>query len=317
MMSERCAIARDGRRGGMRMIVLFGAILLMAGFAHASDAAEYPLLRESDNVCLQRNVESELRVMKSGGLVRKAIDENRLSIAVADITNPEKPRVAEINGDVMMYAASLPKIAILLAAFEKISDGRMAPSKDNLRLMMEMIRRSSNVAATELMERVGFSYVNSVLASDRYRLYDASHNGGLWVGKAYGPGPAFNRDPLHGLSHGATAMQVARFYYLLSTGRLVSERHSEYMKIILSNPGINHKFVKGIGEIDPDAKLYRKSGTWREWHSDSAIIERAGKTYIAVAMVHDKNGGHIVSEIIKNLDAAVFGSCSELSLASR
>jgi beta-lactamase class A len=53
--------------------------------------------------------------------------------------------------------------------------------------------------------------------SPRYRLYDPRHYGGLWVGKDYAKSGLWRRDPLHNLSHGATAMQVARFYYLLKT----------------------------------------------------------------------------------------------------
>jgi beta-lactamase class A len=33
---------------------------------------------------------------------------------VVDITDPQRPRMAEINGQEMMYAASLPKLAVLL-----------------------------------------------------------------------------------------------------------------------------------------------------------------------------------------------------------
>jgi beta-lactamase class A len=38
-------------------------------------------------------------------------------------------------------------------------------------------------------------------------------------------------------------MQVARFYYLLETNRLVKSQLTGKMKDILSEPKINHKFV--------------------------------------------------------------------------
>ena len=41
---------------------------------------------------------------------------------------------------------------------------------------------------------------------------------GLWVGKPYGKAAAYRRDPVAHLSHGATAFQVARFYFMLDRG---------------------------------------------------------------------------------------------------
>ena len=72
------------------------------------------------------------------------------------------------------------------------------------------------------------------------------YTGGLWVGKAYARGGAYQRDPMHQISHGITAMQGARFYYLLDTNRLVGPELTLKMKQILANPGIDHKFVKGL-----------------------------------------------------------------------
>ena len=40
---------------------------------------------------------------------------------------------------------------------------------------------------------------------------------GVWVGKDYAEQGTYQRDPLYNLSHGATVMQVVRFYNLLDT----------------------------------------------------------------------------------------------------
>lgn len=39
----------------------------------------------------------------------------------------------------------------------------------------------------------------------------------VWVGKDYAEQGTYQRDSLYNLSHGATAMQVVRFSYLLDT----------------------------------------------------------------------------------------------------
>ena len=98
-------------------------------------------------------------------------------------------RVAGINTDVMMYAASLPKIAILLGAFVKIERGEMPLNEETRAKLMRMIRKSSNKDATAILNRVGFEDLAEILQSEKYRLYDPKLNGGLWIGRDYSGGP--------------------------------------------------------------------------------------------------------------------------------
>jgi len=255
---------------------------------------------------LQRAVETALRRLN----LDADAQHQRLAVALIDLTDLDQPRVAAVNGDVMMYAASLPKIAVLLGAFEKIAQGKLPFDRDTEALMRRMIRESSNEASTELMTRVGKEYIARVLLSPRYRLYDPRHNGGLWVGKDYAASGLWRRDPLHNLSHGATAMQVARFYYLLETGNLVTPEHSLMMKEILAHTALGHKFVASLRKIRPDAQLFRKSGSWGTFHSDSVLVERRGRSYIAVALSNDEQGSHWLERIIVALDGIIFRAAS-------
>ena len=239
--------------------------------------------------------------------LQHAVRRRKLAAVLVDISNVEKPRVASINGDVMLYAASLPKIAVLLGAFEKIAEGRMKLDARTEQSLEDMIRVSSNSAATAMMNEVGKDYIARVLLSPRYRLYDPKHNGGLWVGKDYAKAGLWKRDPLHNLSHGATAMQVARYFYMLQTGKLVTPEYSEKMKKILSNPGIYHKFVGALQQVNPAADLFRKSGSWRTYHSDSIIVERGQRAYIAVALSDSPEGKHWLKKIIVAFDGIIFG----------
>jgi beta-lactamase class A len=255
---------------------------------------------------LQKQVIQSLEELELMDDVRK----RRLAVVLVDASDLEQPRVAAVNGDVMMYAASLPKIAVLLAAFEKIAVGKMELDRDTEWQLHKMIKASSNTAATEMMHRVGKEYIARVLLSPRYRLYDPKHNGGLWVGKDYATAGLWRRDPLHNLSHGATAMQVARFYYLLETENLVTPEHSRKMKEILGNSLLGHKFVRAMKRINPAALLFRKSGSWRTYHSDSALVEHDGRKYIAVVLSNDQNGPEWLDEIITALDSIIFSSTS-------
>jgi beta-lactamase class A len=225
-----------------------------------------------------------------------SVEARRLAVALVDLSAASAPRLAMLNGDHMMYAASLPKIAILLGAFVQAERGRLLLDEPTLDSLHRMIRSSSNADASAVLAKVGEDDLVEILTSPRYRLYDPTTGGGLWVGKAYGKAPAYRRDPLHGLSHGATAFQVARFYYLLDRGELVSPELTRQMKEALSEPGIRHKFVKGL-ESRPDARLYRKSGTWRQFHSDSALVEGRRRRFILVGIAEDPRGGEWLERI--------------------
>lgn len=283
-----------------RLVITFVTMMLIAMGAVASEP--YPQLAESNDPALQNQLAQSV---SSLGL-SDAVQRGNLSVALVDITDPTKPRYAGLNGDKMMYAASLPKIAILLGAFKRIEDGQMSLDAHTREQLVRMIRNSSNRAATAMLHKVGPAYLASVLKSPEYRLYDPERNGGLWVGKDYGKGGLWKRDPLHHLSHGATAFQVARFYYMLETEQLVSPELSQEMKAALSKPAIRHKFVKGLMANRPGSDIYRKSGTWRDYHADSAIVERDGRRYIAVALAHSAQGSAWLSKLIVALDDLVF-----------
>jgi beta-lactamase class A len=277
-----------------RFIAVFFLILAAPAFAQQAPTD----LSISCDPRLQKGLERCLEALK----LRQAAKNKNLSIVLVDITKPAAPRMAYINPNEMMYAASLPKIAILLGAFDRIAKGEMTLDDETHEKLALMIRNSSNQAATEILNQVGKAYLADLLQSPRYRLYDPERNGGLWVGKEYSKSGAWKRDPLHHLSHGATALQVARFYYMLQTGQLVSPEYSQQMKEILGDPAIKHKFVKGLELKDPDHRIYRKSGTWKQYHADSAIIEHDGRRYIAVALAKSPLGGQWLTDLIMAMD---------------
>ncbi|MCM5570087.1 class A beta-lactamase-related serine hydrolase [Burkholderiaceae bacterium FT117] len=272
------------RRILCRLSLLLAA--LSAPLAVHAASGVLPELRQARDAALQAGLE---RVVRELGL-EEAVRARRLALALVDATRPGAPRLAMINGDHMMYAASLPKIAILLGALAEAEDGRMPIDADLLAAMTNMIRYSSNEDATRVLRQVGEERLLEILQSPRFRLYDPELGGGLWVGKSYGRQSAYRRDPLHNFSHGATAFQVARLYYLLANDRLLAPPLNALMKDVLSNPGIRHKFVAGL-EARPGGAVFRKSGTWRNHHADSVLVEHGAHRYILVGIADDADGG--------------------------
>ena len=243
------------------------------------------------------------------GQYREAVGTKKAAIVVVDITDLKRPKVAALNPDVMMYAASLPKIAILLGAFVQIERGQMEMNGEIRAELTRMIRNSSNKAASAVLNRVGFENLADILQSEKYRLYDQKRNGGLWVGRDYGGGRVWKRDPLNNISHGATAMQAARFYYLAETGRLVPDKYFDDLVEIMSKPAIQHKFVKGIKKTKPGAKFMRKSGTWKGFHADSGVISdpENGYKYIIVGLAEHPQGDEGLARFAAVVDQLMDG----------
>ena len=287
-------------------------VLIAAGaFAVAAPvAAELPDLRGAHDPALQRGLERVVRELH----LEAAVSTGRLSLALVDVSPGAAPRLAMLNGDAMVYAASLPKIAILLGALAEAERGAFVLDAPRLAAIHNMIRVSSNEDATRVLNWIGGSRLLDILQSERFRLYDARDGGGLWVGKAYGGDGAFHRDPLRNLSHGATAYQVARLYYLLANDALLTPRFNALMKDVLANPGIRHKFVKGL-ESRPGVTIYRKSGTWRDFHADSALVEFGDHRYVIVGLAQHADGGEWLTRLAAPLHDLVVPPEREARLA--
>jgi len=288
----------------MRLITHKIAILLLACFCIlpviAAAETNHPLLRSAADPELQAQLEQMVR--KEG--LWKNVERGELAVLLAIVTDPDHPRLAELNGHKMMYAASLPKIAILLGAAVAIEEGKLTLDDQLHEELVNMIRYSCNACATRVLELVGRENLITLLQSPEYDFYDANGEGGLWVGKDYAAGTAYHRDPLNNLSHGATAFQVARFYYRLNSGTLVSPEYTELMMEALSNPGIHHKFVEGLQDT-PGIRFFRKSGTWKDYHADSALIRHNDQTYIIVGLAHNRNGGKWLTQLAGPLNDMV------------
>jgi len=278
-----------------------GALVLLWAIGFSADLSNAYSVEPANQLSPDANLEQSLRGVVAGlGLNRQAA-ERRLAVSLVDVTDMEHVRYAGVNDRQMMYAASLPKICALVAGFERIQGGQLEYTPAVKEMFTRMVRYSSNADASRAIHTVGFDDIRRVLTSPKYQLYDPSQNGGLWLGKAYGgPGDYWKPDPLHHLSHGATTLQVARFFMMLQEGRLVSPEYSAEMKEILSKPGLHHKFVKGLE--GRGCAIYRKSGTWSRYHADAALVEHGGKKYIAVALMEDENGGQIFPQLIQRLD---------------
>ena len=282
------------------LLVLCLALVLLLG-QRASAAPPYPELRDSHDSALQAHLDA---AFADEALFWDGVRKREFSAVVVDVTDLRKPRVAGYNADLMLYAASLPKVAIVLGALIEIDRGVLPLGDETHQQLVAMVKKSSNASASAVLRKVGIERLAEILQDPAYgRLYDPEHGGGLWVGKAYDKTPVWRRDPLHGLSHGASAMQVARLYYGLMTSSWTDAKYLPLAEEIFGAPGLQHKFVKGLQ--GREVEIFRKSGTWKNFHADSAVIARDGLSYIAVSIDTIAEAGADMPRGIRTLDDAM------------
>ncbi len=257
-------------------------------------------LRELVDTDLQLQLDN---IIASNSMWASLAANKKLCVGLVDLRDIENVKFARINGSHMMYAASLPKIAVLLAAMDAIEKGELEETEEVKADMRLMIAKSNNAASTRMIDRVGFDKIAAVMEDPKYEFYDEENGGGLWVGKRYAQSGYRKGDPMKNLSHAASATQVCRYYYLLAFGKLVSSEKSSEMLGYLGDPDLHHKFVNTLDQVAPKAKVYRKSGSWQTYHSDSALVWGSSwRKYILVALADDPGGEQLMRDLMMQVD---------------
>lgn len=278
------------------------AVLLLTLAQIAAAATEWQPLYSRVDPSLQLAMEKRL---KENPEWARLIRSKKMAIGLVDLSG-KQPRFARVNGNQMMYAASLPKIAILLGAYVSFEDGSLAETDAVHADLADMIRVSSNSAATRLIDQVGMAKIQTVLKDPQFGFYDENRGGGLWVGKRYASDGPRVGDPLYNISHGATVTQVCRFFYLLAKGQLISPDRSAQMLDDLADPHLHHKFVSQVEERAPDAQMFRKSGTWKQWHADAIMVRGSQwRDYILVGLVESKNGERVLRQVLPAMEELI------------
>jgi beta-lactamase class A len=238
--------------------------------------------------------------------LRKRFDMSAEDTA-AGLLDLRAGRVAMIQPDRIEYAASVPKIGILLAWFELQKDDPAALTDEVRHALGLMVKRSSNEMAARFSREMGLKRIQEVL--NRYGFYDAAHGGGIWVGKHYGKSDERYTDPVGDHSHAATVRQLLRFYLLLEQGCLVSPEASKEMRAIFESPHIAHDDVKFVKALKGrDVQIIRKWGTWENWRHDTAVVRGPDRSYVLVALTEHPQGDAYLEALAVEVDDLMRGS---------
>ena len=287
-------------------ILLCVAVALCCAVSGASDEGKTPSLK---NYVLDYNtptnpaLQSKLASLDTALRLRYGMTTEQVAVGLLDLTSL---RLAMIHPDRIDYAASVPKVGILLAYLQLHPEAATQLDPQTRHELGLMAKASSNEMAAKYSRAMGLTRIQQVLNS--YHFYDTNHGGGIWVGKHYGSGGERIGDPLADHSHAATVRQLLRFFLLLEQGKLVSPAASKTMREIFASPDIPHdniKFVKGLA--GRNVQIIRKWGTWEDWYHDTAVVTGPGRHYILVALTHHPKGDDYLEALAPAVDDLILG----------
>jgi beta-lactamase class A len=216
-------------------------------------------------------------------------------------------RLAMIHPDRIEYAASIPKIGILLAYFQLHPDAATDLNSQTRHELALMVKASNNEMAAKFSQEMGLQQIQAVLNAAHF--YDPNHGGGIWVGKHYGKGGERIGDPVGDHSHAATVRQLLRYFLLLEQEKLVSPAASRTMRAIFASPDVAHddiKFVKGLA--GREVQIIRKWGSWQEWRHDAAVVVGPGRHYILAALTKHPKGDDYLVDLARAVDDLMLGA---------
>jgi beta-lactamase class A len=280
-------------------------VLLGLGCGGCVTAAKAPRARYElgFDTPVDRALQARIESLDASLRARYGMTTEQAAVGLLDL---KTLRLAMIHPDRGEYAASVPKIGILLAYFALHPAAVTNLSAGTRRELGLMAKASNNEVAAKFSRELGLREIQEVL--NAHGLYDTNHGGGIWVGKHYGQGTERYGDPMGNNSHAATVRQLLRYFLWLEQGKLVSPAASRIMREIFESPEIphdEHKFVKGLA--GRDVQIIRKWGSWQDWRHDAAVVTGGGRHYILVALTRHPKGEEYLADLARAVDDLIAG----------
>lgn len=260
------------------------------------------------NAALQSKLENIDTTLRA----KYGMTTEQTAVGVLDLKNL---RLAMIHPDRGEYAASVPKVGILLAYFQLHPEAATNLAPQTRHELGLMAKASNNEMATKFSREMGLKEIQQVINS--YGFYDKDHGGGIWVGKHYGKGSERFGDPIGNNSHAATVRQLLRFYLLLEQNKLVSPAASKTMREIFESPDIPHdniKFIKAL--VGRNLHVLRKWGSYENWLHDTADITGPDRHYVLVALTKHPKGDEYLFDLAQSVDDLMANSKNKIQESS-
>jgi beta-lactamase class A len=240
-----------------------------------------------------------------------------LRVALLDLSH-DPPRLAQRDGEIPIYPASVVKFVYLMAAYAWQEQGTLRIDAALDELLTEMIRASSNQATQRVVARLTDTAPGPELAPEAYAVFKQRRlTVDAWLrtlgiadlhcanptydgdGDLFGRDAQFLRDhtvasalPSRGDAfsnrNAMTAVGTAELLALLATDRALSPADSQTVRLRMrrdptEQPYLAARIAGGAARV-PSLQVYSKSGTWGPIYADAGIVrdDASGRQFIVV-----------------------------------
>jgi beta-lactamase class A len=299
--------AEQSTRSSVRRLIAVVLAVVLAAAAGAAGAAAMTAQAFLDAIAPSPPLQAFLdRVIAEQLAGDAALRRSKLGVALIDLAIDGPPGLAQYNGEVPIYPASVVKFVYLMAAYRWQEQGRSAIDAELDAQLTHMIRQSSNQATQYVFARLTGTTPGPELDPAAYQAFrdrrlainewlrtlgiadlhcaNPTYDGG---GDLFGRDAQFLRDrsvggalPAHGDQfsnrNAMTAVGTAKLLALLATDRAMSPADSATVRQRMrrdpkEQPHLAHRIAGGAARIG-GLEVYAKSGTWGPIYADAGIV---------------------------------------------
>jgi beta-lactamase class A len=251
----------------------------------------------------------------------------QVHIALIDLKNPEKPRLAQYNGREPVYPSSVIKMIYMGYVYQLAKEGTCKITPQVHRKLYQMIHPSSNTATGWIVDLWSGTSGGDLRSPKTFKEFSDKRNGcNRWLRslgikdinacqKTWGspippgekqflrngktPGPWVNRNSM-------TAVAAARFLQILAADALVDTNSCNAMCNLMVRDVRNQNYqrMRIAGGTPKGAEVYSKTGTTSDTFHDAGIVVLPnGQTFVLTVFITGKYRGAFIRNVSRDVCA--------------
>ena len=249
----------------------------------------------------------------------------QVHLALIDLKNPEKPRLAQYNGFEPVYPSSVIKMVYMGYVYQLAKEGKCKITPQVHRKLYQMIHPSSNIATGWIVDLWSGTSGGDFRPPETYKEFAFKRNRcNHWLRslgikhinacqKTWGcpippgekqflrggktPGPWVNRNSM-------TAVAAARFLQILAADALVDPKSCNEMRKLMVRDVRNQNYqrMRIAGGTPKGAAVFSKTGTTSDTFHDAGIVALPnGRKLILTVFITGKYRGPFIRNVSRDV----------------
>lgn len=250
---------------------------------------------------------------------------NQVHLALIDLKNPEKPRLAQFNGREPVYPSSVIKMIYMGYVYQLAKEGGCKITPQVQRKLYQMIHPSSNTATGWIVDLWSGTSGGHLRSPEDYRAFSLKRNGcNQWLRslgiehinacqKTWGsPIPPGEKQFLRGGKpsgpwvnrNSMTAVAAARFLQILASDALVDPDSCDAMCQLMVRDVRNQNYqrMRIAGGVPMGANVFSKTGTTSDTFHDAGIVVLPdGRKFVLVVFITGRYLGTFIRDVTRGV----------------